>query len=121
MVREVSDLSTLPAAVEDSRAEWLIASLPAGDGIPDAANQLLADGLVVGVFAVADDGSRARFKWNGSVEKSLDGLSLAEMLDALRYPTMERRAAAALAELTVGGSVLPVARRNGTAPPAHCV
>lgn len=83
VVGEVSDQKELPAAIEHSKPEWVIVSLPFDNGIPGWVDSFITVHPSVRVMAVASDGSKVKIKWLEIHEQELNGLSLSDLLQIL--------------------------------------
>jgi hypothetical protein len=84
LVAEVTDLTRLPSAVEQTEADWIVVSLPPGGEIPTMITLLLADHPSVCVLAVAANCGQARVRCRPAREHALEGLSLTTILDVLQ-------------------------------------
>lgn len=84
VVGEVDTLAALPPLVEQRSAHWVIVSLWPGEDLPDALASILEEHPTLCLMGMAVDGSRARIHCAGLPERTLPGLSLDEMLEALR-------------------------------------
>ena len=84
VVAQVTDLASLPSAVEHTSAQWVIMSQQLEGKIPEVVSRLLAAHPSLLVLALAADGSQARLEWMESHEMILDQLSLNELVATLR-------------------------------------
>jgi hypothetical protein len=84
IVAEVTDLTKLPSAVEQTEADWVIVTLPPGGRIPTMVTSLLAGQQSVCILAVSADGSRATVRAPSGVEHALQHASLAKVLATIR-------------------------------------
>jgi len=80
VVAEVTDLTRLPSAVEQTEADWVIVTLPPGGRIPTVVTSLLAGHQSVRVLAVTADGGQARVRSPLGGERALEHASLARVL-----------------------------------------
>jgi hypothetical protein len=83
VVDQVTDLASLPSAVERFGAQWVIISLRPEGRIPEVVSRLLAAHPSLLVLALAADGSQAKLEWMESHEKIFDQLSLNELVATL--------------------------------------
>jgi hypothetical protein len=87
IVDEVPDWAGLPAAIQQTGAQWVIVSLPPGDEMPEAANLVLAKHPAIRILNVAADGGHVTLKWIEPHEQSIDEFSMNELLMLLTNPT----------------------------------
>lgn len=79
IVGEVAKPFDLPQAIQQTRPDWVIVSLPADGNLPPAIETFLSAHPAVRFLAVAIDGSHVKAKWVEPHETTLDGLSLDEL------------------------------------------
>lgn len=84
VVGEITDLARLPSVIEQTGAQWVIMAFPPEGEMPEMAESLLTAYPSVRIMAVATDGSQVTMKWLESHERTLDGLSLDELIAVLR-------------------------------------
>jgi DNA-binding NarL/FixJ family response regulator len=83
VVKEITDRDTLPTAIEEPDAEWVIMSLPVDNKLPEWTDNYIIDHPHVRFMAVAADGSWVKTKWLESHEEELDNLSLKDLIHIL--------------------------------------
>ena len=83
VVKEITDHDTLPTAIEEPNAEWVIMSLPVDNKLPEWTDNYIIDHPNVRFMAVAADGSWVKTKWLESHEEDLDNLSLKDLIHIL--------------------------------------
>ena len=91
IVAEVSDLTRLPSAVEQTEADWIVVTLPQSGDIPAMLTALLAAHRSVCILAVAADATRAKVRCLSGRGHELEDPSLAGILAEMRrWPTPAR-------------------------------
>jgi DNA-binding NarL/FixJ family response regulator len=83
VVQEITNHETLPTAIENSDAEWIILSLHVDDNLPEWTDTYIVDHPGARVMAVANDGSWVKMKWLESHEEELNNLSLEDLIHIL--------------------------------------
>lgn len=83
VMREVNDLSRLPTAVEETKAGWVVISLPDDGLIPQAAKNLLDTGHNLRILGLSGDGSRIKVAWIEYHEQELGQLDLSGLIGIL--------------------------------------
>ncbi|NJC98624.1 MAG: hypothetical protein FIB03_20210 [Anaerolineae bacterium] len=83
VVQEISDHTSLPAALEQHEAEWVIMSLPADKKIPEWTDTFIKKHPLIRIMAFSSDGSWIKMKWLESHEEDLTDLSLKELIHVL--------------------------------------
>jgi chemotaxis response regulator CheB len=84
IVGEVLDQAELASIVGQTSAEWVVATLDANGEAPEAIETLFAHYPHLCVLMLSEDSSQVRLKRSGHSDKTLDGLSLAELIGILR-------------------------------------
>lgn len=84
IVAEVADLAQLPAALDRTRAQWVIVSLPPDGTSASVVDHLLAAHPSVRVMNLATDGSHLTMQWVEPHQQTLDELSMSELIALLR-------------------------------------
>jgi hypothetical protein len=84
VVAEITDLTRLPSAVQQTDPDWVVVSLARELKISSVVRSLLAAYPHVGILAVTEDGSQARATSPRYPEKVLDRLSLDDLIAILR-------------------------------------
>ncbi|MEW5869606.1 MAG: hypothetical protein AB1894_10050 [Chloroflexota bacterium] len=79
----VHDLYQLDKVIEQTQADWIILSLAPGDVIPELVDQIIRK-RPVRFLAVAYDGSQIKMRWLETHEKSLNNLSLDDLISVLQ-------------------------------------
>ena len=83
MVQEVNRYEELPAAIENTEAEWVLISLPFDISFPHWVDDHLAEHPSTRFLAIFIGSGKVRLKWLGSVEEELEGISLDNLIRIL--------------------------------------
>ena len=86
IVGEVADWATLPSAIKQTGAQWVIASLPSGHPMSQVANELLTAHPAIRLLNVATDGGPITMQWIEPHEQAIDEFSLNELTALLISP-----------------------------------
>ena len=80
---EVSEWAQLPAAIQQTGAQWIIVSLPTGPDTAHAVEVLLALFPAIRLLNVATDGGHITIQWVEHHEQTIDDFSLPELVALL--------------------------------------
>lgn len=80
---EVSEWAQLPAAIQQTGAQWIIVSLPTGHDTALAVEVLLASFPAIRLLNVATDGGHITIQWVEHHEQTIDDFSLPELVALL--------------------------------------
>ena len=83
MVQEVSRYEELPAAIENTKADWVLMSLPFEASFPGWVDDHLAEHPAMRFLAIFISSGKVRLKWLGSPEEELENLSLDNLIHIL--------------------------------------
>ena len=83
VVREITDHTTLPTAIKETDAEWIVMSLPVDGKMPEWVVPYMVNHPYVRFMAVANDGSWVKTRWLESHEEDLDNFSLIDFIHIL--------------------------------------
>ena len=83
MVQEVSRYEELPAAIENTNADWVLMSLPFEVSFPGWVDDHLAEHPAMRFLAIFISSGKVRLKWLGSPEEELENLSLDNLIRIL--------------------------------------
>ena len=90
IVDEVADWACLPAAIQQTNAQWVIVSLPSSAEATRAVSELLASHPAIRVLNVATDGSHVTLQWIEPRAQTIDDFSLGELVALLTSPPAAR-------------------------------
>ncbi len=80
---EVSDWAQLPSAIQQTGAQWIIASLPSGQDTAHAVEVLLALFPAIRLLNVATDGGHITIQWVEPHAQTIDDFSMHELVALL--------------------------------------
>ncbi len=95
IVGEFSDWAMVPAAIQQTGAQWVIVSLPSDPETSQAVEALLTAYPAIRLLNVATDGGHITTQWIEPHEQTIDEFSLAELIDLLTNPPGSRQVASA--------------------------
>ena len=84
VVGEVTDLESLPPAVEQTEAQWVIVSLWRNGDFPETLRSLMLEHPALCLLGLAADGSQAMVRCPGLSDTPVADLSLEGLFAALR-------------------------------------
>ena len=84
IVGEVTDPANLSTLLNQTEAQWVIVSIWPEGLLPGTVRALLANHSSLCILGMAPDGSRAKIVCGDLVQKTLDGLSLDELVAILK-------------------------------------
>jgi DNA-binding NarL/FixJ family response regulator len=88
IVGETQHLDEIIDLIEKTHPDWVIASLPPSEEIPQNLIESLEKGTILAVLAISDDAKRFKVKWPNRPEAIFYGSSLEEMLSVLHEQTV---------------------------------
>ena len=100
IVGEVADWATLPSAIKQTGAQWIIVSLPSGRPMSQAVSELLAAHLTIRLLNLATDGGPITMQWVEPHEQAIDEFSLNELTALLTSPPRSSQPAVAGTQAT---------------------
>ena len=84
VVDEVTNLGKLSSLANQSKAQWVIVSIWPAGLVPSAVQSLLVKRSTLCILGMAADGSKAKIVCPGSMEETLDELSLDDLIEILQ-------------------------------------
>ena len=92
VVRELSNVQELPAAITDTNVEWVFTIVTSNHEIPEILkNELFFKHPTLRIVGLWVDGSHVKVEWLGRQHKDLTGLTLNEITHLLREELQELR------------------------------
>ena len=95
IVGEVADWATLSSAIKQTRAQWIIVSLPSGHPMSQVVSELLTAHPSIRLLNVATDGGPVTMQWVEPREQAIDEFSLNELTALLTSPPRSSQPAVA--------------------------
>ncbi len=86
IVGEFSDWAMVPAAIQQTGAQWVIVSLPSDPETSRTVEALLTAYPAIRLLNVATDGGHITMQWVEPHEQTIDEFSLADLIDLLTNP-----------------------------------
>jgi len=86
IVGEVADWMTLPLAIKQTDAQWIIVSWPSGHPKLQTANELLAAHPTIRLLNIATDGGHITMQWVEPHKQAIDEFSLNDLITLLTNP-----------------------------------
>lgn len=83
LLKEITDPTDIPAAIENAAPGWVIVSLRFDNTFPAWVDHYITDHPAVCIMAIASDGSKIKVKWLEHHEQELNELSLQDLLRIL--------------------------------------
>ena len=80
IVQEVSRYEEIPMAIERTKAEWVLMSLPFETSFPRWVDDHLAEHPAMRFLAIFLNSGKVRLKWPGSPDEELEDLSLDDLI-----------------------------------------
>lgn len=73
----------LPAAIQNTEAEWVLMTLPFDTSFPHWVNDYLTEHPSTGFMAIIPGSNKVKLKWLGAAEHELEDLSLDDLIQIL--------------------------------------
>jgi hypothetical protein len=83
VVQQVDDQASLPDAIQQQDAEWIILSIPEDNKVPDWTDDYIREHPLIRILTVSHDGSWVRLKWLDEREQDIINPSLQELINIL--------------------------------------
>src|SRR5688572_28451648 len=83
IAQEENSDEELPAAIQDTEAEWVLMALPFDTSFPHWVDGHLAEHLSTGFMAIFPGSNKVKLKWLGAAELELEDLSLGGLIQIL--------------------------------------
>jgi hypothetical protein len=87
VVGELADWSELPAVLDRTDIQWVVASLPPDEPLPEAANLVLSRQPSLRLLNVAADGGHVTLNWIEPHQLSIDEFSMNDLISLLTHST----------------------------------
>ncbi len=87
VVGELADWSELPAVLSRTDIQWVVASLPPNEQLPEAANLVLTRYPNIRILNVATDGGHVTLNWIEPHQQLIDEFSMNDLISLLTHPT----------------------------------
>jgi len=83
ITQEENSYEELPAAIQNTEAEWVLMALPFDTSFPHWVDDHLVEHPSTGFMAIFPGSSKVKLKWLGAAEHELKDLSLDDLIQIL--------------------------------------
>ena len=89
IAQEENSYKELPAAIQNTEAEWVLMVLPSDTSFPHWVDDHLAEHPSTGFMAIFPGSNKVKLKWLGAAEHELEDISLKGLIQILEGHTQK--------------------------------